>query len=279
MNSNNMQFQHNLNATIQDLKTHVGQLANISTRLENLPSQTIPNPKGNASVVSLRSAGELPQQTALQQKPRPVDAESEPEADSLVSQQTRSIPLPFPTRTLSARKAETDEDLLKMFRKVEINIPLLDVIKKIHKSCVYIRGKKMKGKVELGGIVSALTRNKVVAGSKLILPKKCRDPRIFFVPCTIGECTFVDAMLDLGASINCCATHGVLEDVLVQVNELIFLTDFYVLDMEDKTPGKGSTLILGRPFFLLLEKRLMCMPRCSQWNLVTIWCSSTYLKL
>ncbi|RDX70395.1 hypothetical protein CR513_50369, partial [Mucuna pruriens] len=38
---------------------------------------------------------------------------------------------------------------------------------------------------------------------------------------------------------------GVLKDVLVQVDELIFPTDFYVLDMEDETSGKGSTLILG----------------------------------
>ncbi|RDX78693.1 hypothetical protein CR513_40984, partial [Mucuna pruriens] len=80
-------------------------------------------------------------------------------------------------------------------------------------------------------------------------------------------------MLDLGASINVMLTSiykclnfgglepigmtiqlanrsvvqslGVLEDVLVQVNELIFPTDFYVLDMEDETSGKGSTLILG----------------------------------
>ncbi|RDY05964.1 hypothetical protein CR513_10128, partial [Mucuna pruriens] len=80
-------------------------------------------------------------------------------------------------------------------------------------------------------------------------------------------------MLDLGASINVMPTSiykslnlcdleptrmtiklanrsvvqplGILEDVLVQVNELIFPVDFYVLDMEDKTLGKGSSLILG----------------------------------
>ncbi|RDX86194.1 hypothetical protein CR513_32506, partial [Mucuna pruriens] len=38
---------------------------------------------------------------------------------------------------------------------------------------------------------------------------------------------------------------GVLEDVLVHVNELIFPADFYVLDIEDETSGKESTLILG----------------------------------
>ncbi|RDY14560.1 hypothetical protein CR513_00376, partial [Mucuna pruriens] len=53
-------------------------------------------------------------------------------------------------RTLLARKPESDEELLKMFRKVEINIPLLDAIKQIPKYakflkelCVHKR-KKMK---------------------------------------------------------------------------------------------------------------------------------------
>ncbi|RDY09666.1 hypothetical protein CR513_05931, partial [Mucuna pruriens] len=243
MNSTNMQFQQNLNAMIQDLKMQVGQLADTVSQLQsagsrNLPSQIVPNLRGNA----------------------------------------RFIPLPFPTRTLSTRKAETNEDLLKMFQKVEINIPFLDAIKQIPKYakflkelCVHKR-KKMKGGVELGGVVSALTGNAITIGSQHTLPKKCRDPRIFSIPCTIDECTFVDAMLELGASINVMPTSiykslnfgdleptrmiiqlenrsivqplGVLEDVLVQVIELIFPADFYVLDMEDETSGKGSTLIL-----------------------------------
>ncbi|RDY03886.1 hypothetical protein CR513_12464, partial [Mucuna pruriens] len=91
-------------------------------------------------------------------------------------------------------------------------------------------------------------------------------------------------MLDLGASINVMPTSiykslsfgdleltrmtihlanisvvqplGVLENVLVQVNELIFPTDFYVLDMEDETSGKGSTLILGRPFLMTTRTKI-----------------------
>ncbi|RDY14301.1 Retrovirus-related Pol polyprotein from transposon 17.6, partial [Mucuna pruriens] len=116
------------------------------------------------------------------------------------------------------------------------------------------------------------------------LSRKCRDPRIFFVPCTIGDCTFADAMLDLGASINVMLASiyrslnfgdlepigmtiqlanksivqplGVLEDVLVQGNELIFPADFYVLDMEDETSGKESTLILGRPFLMTARTKI-----------------------
>ncbi|RDX72412.1 hypothetical protein CR513_48109, partial [Mucuna pruriens] len=98
-------------------------------------------------------------------------------------------------------------------------------------------------------------KRSVEAGGAQVLPKKCRDPGIFSVPCTIGECTFADAMLDLGASINIMPISiykalnfgdleptgmpiqlanrsfvqplGVLEDVLVQVNQLVFPADLY----------------------------------------------------
>ncbi|RDX82545.1 hypothetical protein CR513_36633, partial [Mucuna pruriens] len=91
-------------------------------------------------------------------------------------------------------------------------------------------------------------------------------------------------MLDLGASINVMPTSiykslkfgdlepigmtiqlvnrsvvqhlGVLEDVLVQVNELIFPADFYVLDMEDEPFEKGSTLILGRSFLMTARTKI-----------------------
>ncbi|RDX91040.1 hypothetical protein CR513_27035, partial [Mucuna pruriens] len=158
-----------------------------------------------------------------------------------------------------------------------MNIPLLDVIKQIPKYakllkelCVHKR-KKMKGSREIGGVVSALTRNdEFTTGTSQALPK--------------NECTFADAMLDLGASINVMPASvyrslsfgdleptgmtiqlvnksivqplGVLEDVLVQMNKLIFPADFYVLDIEDETFGKESTLILGRPFLMTTRTKI-----------------------
>lgn len=86
-----------------------------------------------------------------------------------------------------------------------------------------------------------------------------KDPGMFCIPCKIGNLRFERCMLDLGASINVMpkSVHdslnlgplsktdvviqladrssayplGVLEDVLVQVNELVFPANFYVLDM------------------------------------------------
>ncbi|KAM1006501.1 hypothetical protein ACFX2A_003245 [Malus domestica] len=41
---------------------------------------------------------------------------------------------------------------------------------------------------------------------------------------------------------------GVLEDVLVQVNNLVFPADFYVLEMEDSAYSTPLTILLGSPF-------------------------------
>ncbi|RDY03298.1 hypothetical protein CR513_13129, partial [Mucuna pruriens] len=236
----------------------------------------------NASAITLRSGKALPQ-PALQQLSRSIDAHFELDE--------KTVPLPIPTRAILARKPEFDEELLRMFRKVEINILLLNAIKHIPKYAIFLKElcvhkrKKMRGGVEPGGIVSTLTRNEdFTTGAQQALPKKCRDPKIFPIPCTIGICTLADAMLDLGASINFMPTSiykplnfgdleptgmtiqlanrsvvlslGVLENVLVQGNELIFPTDFYVLDIEDETLGKGSTLILGQSFLMTSRTKI-----------------------
>ncbi|RDX86908.1 Retrovirus-related Pol polyprotein, partial [Mucuna pruriens] len=173
----------------------------------------------------------------------------------------------------------------------EINFPLLEAIKQILKYaklvkdlCTYKR-KKLKGGVEMGRSVSALIKKKQVSAlTQLVMPKKCRDHSTFIVPCTIGDCTFVDAVLDLGASINVMPSlvykslnfgdlepAGVIiqlanksiahplsiqEDVLLRINELIFPADFYVLDMKDEPSSKGSTLILGRSFFMTARTKI-----------------------
>ncbi|RDY03888.1 hypothetical protein CR513_12466, partial [Mucuna pruriens] len=111
--------------------------------------------------------------------PRSAEADLEVNANSRTPLQEKAVPLPFPSRTISARKLESDDELLKMFRKVEINIPLLDAIKQVPKYakflkelCVHKR-KKMKGSVQIGGIVSALTRSEDFTTGAQPLPKKC----------------------------------------------------------------------------------------------------------
>ncbi|RDY05353.1 hypothetical protein CR513_10831, partial [Mucuna pruriens] len=62
--------------------------------------------------------------------PKPAEADSEAIVDSQP---------PPETATILARKPKSDEELLKMFRKVEINIPLLDAIKQIPKYAKFLK--------------------------------------------------------------------------------------------------------------------------------------------
>ncbi|RDY05584.1 hypothetical protein CR513_10559, partial [Mucuna pruriens] len=71
----------------------IGHLANTLVGSSNLPSQTIPNPRGNASVVTLRSGKELPQPT-LGQLPRSAAADSESNADSVSAKENCPSAIP-----------------------------------------------------------------------------------------------------------------------------------------------------------------------------------------
>ncbi|RDX65362.1 hypothetical protein CR513_55977, partial [Mucuna pruriens] len=204
----------------------MSQMQSVGSR--NLPSQTVPNLKGGIGAVILRSGRELPQQSAPQPNSRPANVESEPGADSRVQQPARSVSLPFPTRTVLERRSKTDEDLLKLFRRVEINIPLLDPIKQVPKYakflmelCIHKR-KKLKGGVKTGEIVNLEPTGMVIqlANRSIVQPL------------------------------------GILEDVLVQVNEMIFQVGFYMLDMEDEVSRKGSALILGIPFLMTARTKI-----------------------
>ena len=99
---------------------------------------------------------------------------------------------------------EADKEILETFRKVEVNIPLLDAIKQIPRYAKFLKDlcthkRRLKGneKVNMGRNVSALIEKSVAA-----IPKKCKDPCTFTISCIIGNNRFENVMLDLGASIN-----------------------------------------------------------------------------
>ncbi|CAN6697907.1 unnamed protein product [Malus baccata var. baccata] len=183
--------------------------------------------------------------------------------------------VPFPSRFKQTKKEEAEKDILETFRKVQVNIPLLDAIKQVPRYAKFLKElcttrKRMSTKevVKVGENVSAILQRK--------LPPKCKDPGSFTIPCVIGNTRFESSMLDLGASINVMPysiyasmnlgalkndgviiqladrsnayPKGVLEDVLVQVNHLVFPADFYVLEMDESDPSPSLAILLGRPF-------------------------------
>ncbi|CAL2266116.1 unnamed protein product [Prunus armeniaca] len=282
------QTQAQTSTAIKSLENQVGQIATSLSQREpgQFPSQVIPNPNGGhetAKAITLRSGKEVPnvdkeERNSTKTVAAPFSKLTVPSDNSKVSSPVNhsiTPKVPFP-RFLNSKKEQVSKDILETFRKVQVNIPLLDAIQQIPSYAKFLKDlctNKRKFKehetVALSEEVSAVLLRK--------LPPKLKDPGSFTIPCLIGNQRFEHALLDLGASINLMPffvfeslnlgelkktsvsiqladrsikyPKGVLEDVLVKVNELIFPADFLVLEMEEvPIPGKDLPLILGRPF-------------------------------
>ncbi|XP_021747415.1 uncharacterized protein LOC110713266 [Chenopodium quinoa] len=229
MQQNMVQFQQETRSSIQNLENQFSQISSAVSRLEakdsgKLPPQTELSPKQQANAITLRSGKEL--------------KETE----------------------IATKRAEDIPRFAKFMKE-------LCTIKRKHR----LGGKE---KVKVSAHVFAVFQKKI--------PEKCGDPGMFIVPVTIGDTTLHRAMLDLGASINVIPyslfkslklgplhgtgvviqladrsnvyPKGVVEDVLVKVDGLIFPADFYVLDMEhDK---QAVPILLGRPFLKTAKTKI-----------------------
>ncbi|KAL6281817.1 hypothetical protein ACE6H2_012746 [Prunus campanulata] len=183
-------------------------------------------------------------------------------------------PIPFPQRLKKKKLDEKYFKFLEMFKKLEINIPFADALEQMPNYAKFMKdiiSKKRKfgdhEKIQLTEECSAILQRK--------LPLKQKDRGSFKIPCIIGTNLFEKALCDLGSSINLLPLsvaknigigeikpttvslqmadrsiaypEGIIEDVLVKVDKLIFPADFLVLDMEE---DYETQLILGRPFLI-----------------------------
>ncbi|KAM1271228.1 hypothetical protein ACFX15_031703 [Malus domestica] len=236
---NQAKAMQNQDKRVDQLEKQIGQIADFVSKfrdLGQLPSSTIQNPKGGfetAKAITLRSGKEVGagsssktghkedeklqieeeesnQPTARVETPLPPVPMAQPQSNLFNkgknvsnSVYTNVIPpnVPFPSRFLQSKNEEEEKDVLETFRKVQVNIPLLDAIKQIPKYAKFLKKlcttkKRFREKevVHVSENVSAILQRK--------LPPKCKDPGSFTIPCVIGNTRFESAMLDLGASIN-----------------------------------------------------------------------------
>ena len=77
--------------------------------------------KRNMSAITMRSGRELP---------KPINVGAKIDDSAKIDFAPKQIPLPFPSRSIPPKKVELGSHLLETFRRVEVNIPLLDTIKK-----------------------------------------------------------------------------------------------------------------------------------------------------
>ena len=161
---------------------------------------------------------------------------------------------------------------MDIFKKIEINIPFVEVINQMPNYAKFLKEiLNKKRKITEEGIVNLTATCSTVIQQKLLV--KMKDPGSFTIPFSIGKYEFKKALCDSGASINLmplsvvqrlslgeltpiaitlqmadrsmAQPEGVLEDVLVKVGKFIFPVDFVIMKMEEDTQ---VPLLLGRPF-------------------------------
>jgi len=313
LQQNVMSFQQETRSSIHNLEKQMGQVASSVGKLEaqmngKLPSQAL-NPIENVSVIMLRSGKEFEEKRSKQiemeeeeeietelstkkEHPPPPQTETSTNTPKVtphsMNSSFKTIP-PFPMSSSRSKKEDKEKEILEVFKKVELDIPLLDAIKQIPKYakflkelCTTKRAFKLKGHeiVSMGEVVSAIVQKN--------MPLKQKDPGAFTIPCVIGNAGFKRALCDLGASISVMPKHvydslslkplnktsiiiqladhsfiyplGVIEDILVKIDSLVIPCDFYILDMEhDSCDSSNSTPILfGRPFLKTANTKIDC---------------------
>jgi hypothetical protein len=171
---------------------------------------------------------------------------------------------------------DVTSEILEHLHQAKVNLPLLHLIKQmplyakvIKDLCTVKRKHHVKKTAFLTEQVSAIIQRK--------FPPKYKDPGCPTISCTIGDYNIERALLDLGASVNLLpfsvylqlglgelkptsvtlplADHsvrkprGVVEDVLVKVENFYYPVDFIILDIEPTLhPSVNIPIILGRPF-------------------------------
>ncbi|XP_056691881.1 uncharacterized protein [Spinacia oleracea] len=218
------------------------------------------NPNGHVKAVTLRSGKEL---TEPKMKSREVEKEIEvspkvgsrervesekenagkgkTESASVVSR-FKDLP-PFTSRFSKAKKESLDNEILETFRKIEVNIPLLDAIEQVPRYAKFL-----KEFILTKGSFILLKRCMLDLGASVnVMPKSVYDTL------NVGSLSKTHIVIQLADRSNTFSI-GVLEDVLVQVNELVFPADFYVLDMGDRCDS--IILLLGRPFLKISKTKI-----------------------
>ncbi|XP_031280029.1 uncharacterized protein LOC116138449 [Pistacia vera] len=202
----------------------MGQMAIAISRLEaqvrgKLPSKTVVNPKENVNAMTLRSGKKV----------------EEPKLN--IPSVAKEVEIEDGIEKEESKNEEKDKEILEMFHKVEVNILLLDVIKQVPRYAKFLK-ELCTNKRKLNGDEKIIMGENVLAVFQRKLPPKCKDP---------GPVKDTGVIIQLANRTN-AYPEGVVEDVLVQVNELVFPTDLYIMDMDDYSSPDPAPILLGRPF-------------------------------
>nr|GEV22298.1 DNA-directed DNA polymerase [Tanacetum cinerariifolium] len=246
-------------------------LYNKSSSSSSLPSNTIPNPKGEAKAITTRSG--------MSYKEQPIPPPGVDQQEPIEVTTDTELPSPKdiqpPLVQVEVQVDKPYEEPSFVIPKAKANLPYPSRLQKekLREKDDILAAKFME-------IFRDLTSNSVspmlLCTWRIVLkklPEKLGDPRRFLIPCDFSEFDNCLALADLGASINLMPLSvwmklrlptlndtkmvleladrtiskptGVAENVFVKVDKFYFPANFVVLDF---VADPRVSLILGQPF-------------------------------
>ncbi|GJT14400.1 MAK10-like protein [Tanacetum coccineum] len=225
-----------------------------------LPSDTVKNPKLNTfPVLSARSYPTIDPQCSSHPSTS-INAIKAHFEEANISQTSLSQ---TGTGMVTQQPKEHEPTIKDEFQDLHLNLPVLEVL--AHVPIYNAILDKYIESLELGKNGSAFVQGEV--------PAKMEDPRLFTMPCRLGDSKPFDTLADRGSCVNIIPLYlfkklniglleetdhifgladgtksypvGIVKDVEVHIGKLKLLNDFYVIDMK-KDPE--TPLLVGRGF-------------------------------
>nr|GEY53319.1 hypothetical protein [Tanacetum cinerariifolium] len=249
-------------------------LYNKPSTSSSLPSNTIPNPKGEAKAITTRSGMSykeppIPPMGVNQQE---TSRDKPAEEPSVVIPKAKAN-LPYPSRLQKEKLREKDDILaakfMEIFRDLHFELSFADALIHMPKFSLMFK-KLLNNKDKLIELTKTPLNENCSAVVLKKLPEKLGDPGRFLIPCDFTGLDNCLAPVDLGASINLISLSiwkklrlhtlndtkmvlkladrtiskptGVAENVF---GKFYFPADFVILDF---VADPRIPLILGRPF-------------------------------
>ncbi|XP_052627011.1 uncharacterized protein LOC122197507 [Lactuca sativa] len=129
-------------ASIKNIEKQVSQLATSVSKLESqgkLPAQTETNPRHNVCVITLRggksydglkvSVDQKEEEIVVEEATKEEKKEEKTIEKKPFITESKATPAPLPERLKSTKKEREENEIMQMFKRVQINIPLLEAIK------------------------------------------------------------------------------------------------------------------------------------------------------
>ncbi|CAM8902551.1 unnamed protein product [Rhodiola kirilowii] len=272
---------------VNELKKQMSQMASaVYERREDkgkLPSQTIPNPRQNVSVIVIKDEEEMKAEEK-EEKEQDLDSASVENADASTIKARTPDELLLNQETSAEKKQETCAEfpvsnfqILNSNPLAQLSFPMqvIESHEALNNDIQPKRNEDARTKVQM---------QELEQGKQGALTTRARDPGAFTVTCGIGNTLIPHCLIDLGASINvmpydlycslklgpvklinlttelgnkaCVHPYGLLENLTVNVGEILVPADFYVLQMENTQTKESPTLILGRPILFAMKAEI-----------------------